>query len=241
MRSALLAVFACALLVAAPAALRAQSGDDLIDAAGRGDLAAVRTQLKRGAPVETRDLRSWTALMVASARGHADVVRALLAGGADPSPRAADGSTPLMAAAVGGHTEIVRALLDAGADPSLRNQAGATARSKALEYGHIALASLLEVRGEAAAEPPRPRTSPGASPSDGAAFDVEDIEEVHTLVRDTSLRSEPTFGAPVVGQLPRGVQLRVTGRVVGRPWYRVGPAARPVYVESEAMLPSTTR
>jgi len=235
MRLALLAGLGCVLLLAAPARLRAQAAQDLVTAAGRGDVAAVREQLARGAPVEARDARTWTALMVASARGHTEVVRALLAAGADPNSRADDGSTPLMAAAVGGHIGAARALLDAGADPSLRNRTGATARSKATEYGRTEIASLLEVRGDSGAAP---TASPGAAPPEPTAFDVEEIEEVRILAREATFHKEPTFAAPIVGQLPKGVQLRITGRVVGRPWYRVGPAARAVYVESEATLPS---
>jgi hypothetical protein len=144
-----------------------------------------------------------------------------------------------MAAAVGGHTRIVRALLDAGADPSLRNQAGATARSKALEYGHVELASLLEAGSDAGAGSAA-TASPGGAPLEPSGFfDVEEIDEVHVLAREASLRRQPTFAAPVAAQLPQGVQLRVTGRVVGRPWYRVGPAERAVYIESEALRPST--
>jgi ankyrin repeat protein len=244
MRPALLAALACALLAAAPGNARAQGSDVLLEAAGRGDVAAVRAQLARGALVEARDARSWTALMIASARGHTRVVQALLAVGANPSSRATDGSTPLMAAAVGGHRDIVRALLDAGADTSLRNQAGATAQSKALEYGHADLAALIEARGRAvgattSAEPaPTPSPAPTAF-EDPSRFDVQELEEVHVLARDASLRKEPSLTAPVVTQLPRGMELRVTGRVVGRPWYRVGPAERAVYVESEALRSST--
>jgi hypothetical protein len=141
-----------------------------------------------------------------------------------------------MAAAVGGHLGIARALLDAGADPLLRNQAGATARTKALEYGHTDLAALLEVRSGASAQPPA-TVSPGAVPLESGSFDVENIEEVHILTREASFHSEPTSASSVVGKLPKGVTLRVTGRVVGRPWYRVGPPERAVYIESEALTP----
>jgi ankyrin repeat protein len=190
MRPTLLAVLACALLAAAPAVVRAQSGDDLVDAAGRGDVAQVRAQLKRGAPVEARDVRSWTALMIASARGHTEVVRALLAAGAEPSARAPDGSTPLMAAAVGGHMAIARALLDAGADASVQNQAGANARTKALEYGHTDLAALLEVRSETRAQAPA-TASPGAA----QLRPIPPRSRSRTSRRCTSSRARPTSTA----------------------------------------------
>ena len=106
-----------------------------------------------------------------------------------------------------------------------------------MEYGHTELATLLEVGSGARAEPAA-RASPGGAP-EPSEFDVEELDEVHILVREASLRRKPTFAAPVAAQLPQGVQLRVTGRVVGRPWYRVGPAERAVYIESEALLPST--
>lgn len=61
---------------------------------------------------------------------------------------------------------------------------------------------------------------------------------MHILAREANFHSEPTFASPVMGRLPKGVNLRVTGRVVGRPWYRVGPPERAIYIESEALLPS---
>src|SRR5262245_43306869 len=129
------AAVAAALLVLQPALLFAQDPGSLLEAARNGDLEASRAALKRGASLEDRDPKGWTALMFASMRGYDELAVLLIDAGADVNARAHDGSTPLIAAAVMGELGIARALLEGGADPLLENSAGATAQVKAKQYG----------------------------------------------------------------------------------------------------------
>jgi ankyrin repeat protein len=115
----MLAAMACAFT----GTLANAQSDDLITAAGRGDLPAVNALLKAGADVN--DARntvsgSTTALMEASSNGHLEVVQALLAAKADVNatrgPNSTDGDTALTRALLNGHLNVVQALLAAKAD-----------------------------------------------------------------------------------------------------------------------------
>jgi uncharacterized protein len=56
-----------------------------VNAAMRGDVAAVQHHLNSGVPVDVQSLGNMTAMRWACFKGHAEVVRLLLAHGADPS------------------------------------------------------------------------------------------------------------------------------------------------------------
>ena len=82
-----------------------------MDVAARGDLAAAKLLLARGADVNAVDHRGYTALVLAA---HYDgdaveLVRLLLARGADPHA-IAEGETALSLAARRGETEVTRIL-----------------------------------------------------------------------------------------------------------------------------------
>ncbi len=57
---------------------------DFLDAAARGDAAAVQTGLDQGVAADTADAYGNTALMMACARAQTDVCRILVAAGAKP-------------------------------------------------------------------------------------------------------------------------------------------------------------
>src|SRR5262245_58097779 len=87
----------------------------LYEAAGRGDLDAVRRLLDGGAEVDALNQYENTPLMEAASRGQAAIVRMLLEAGADP--RRAN-SLALDFAVRLGNPDCVRLLLEAGADPN---------------------------------------------------------------------------------------------------------------------------
>lgn len=93
-----------------------QDPHKLIDAANRGDLAAVEDLLSRSADVHARDGWSSTALMYAASKGHFEIVKRLLAAGAPLNERSRMDRTPLMWAARRGQLQIVDYLLKNGAD-----------------------------------------------------------------------------------------------------------------------------
>ncbi|MBE9503104.1 MAG: tetratricopeptide repeat protein, partial [Proteobacteria bacterium] len=87
----------------------------LMDAAGKGDINAVKALLDKGA-----DANEWyygTALMQAASRkGNNDVVKLLIDRGADINAMNKGGASALGIAAEYGHTAIVETLIDKGAD-----------------------------------------------------------------------------------------------------------------------------
>ena len=93
----------------------AAENEDLYDAAGRGDLSAVKFLIAKGADVNAKALIGETALMMASGKGHKEVVELLLAKGADVNAKRTDGATALMMATEKGHKEIRELLIKAGA------------------------------------------------------------------------------------------------------------------------------
>ncbi len=106
-----------------PGTLANAQSNDLITAAGRGDLSVVNALLKAGADVnDARNTVSGptTALMEASSSGHLAVVQALLAAQADVNAKRGrnshDSDTALTLASLNGHLEVVQALLAAQAD-----------------------------------------------------------------------------------------------------------------------------
>ena len=106
-----------ALLVSRGADVTAQSkrGETALgDAAGRGDLVAVRLLLDKGADVNAKDYRGYTPLMHATQydRDSPDVIRLLLARGASVNVTA-EGHTPMSIAARRGDTELTRLLREA--------------------------------------------------------------------------------------------------------------------------------
>ena len=104
---------------------------ELIEAAKKGDLPAVRARLAAGDNVNAADHHGSTALHWASLKGHLDIVRELLKAGANVNAVDQDGNTALQLSSDGSHLDVVRELLRAGADPTLKNKEGKTARDVA--------------------------------------------------------------------------------------------------------------
>ena len=97
-------------------ALAAPASDELFDAARKGDAAAVKVALDKGASVEAKWRYDQTALFIAAFRGHTDVVRLLLERGAKADVKDSFyGMTALGAAAQKDNAEIVGMLLEKGA------------------------------------------------------------------------------------------------------------------------------
>jgi len=101
-------------------------GEKIIEAAARGDIDAVRAELKRGISVDTPCLRlsrkgfcnGATALCYAAGGNHEEIAHLLLSKRADPNGRHTDIFTPLHHAAGAGHPTMVKRLLEAGANPN---------------------------------------------------------------------------------------------------------------------------
>jgi ankyrin repeat protein len=139
----MLAVMACGFT---GTSAHAQS-NDLITAAGRGDLPAVNALLTAGADVnDTKNTASGptTALMEASSNGQLEVVQALLAAKTDVNAKRGLNSkgpdTALTLASLNGHLNVVQALLAAKADV---NAGSIPALYYAIAVGNLDIVKVL--------------------------------------------------------------------------------------------------
>ena len=128
-------------------AVAGDPGQNLIDAAKRGDLAIVQLLLSKVADVNAKNDNGTTALIVASQAGHLNVVQALLAKGADVKAKRNDGVTALILASSEGHLDVVRMLLNKRADVNAKDNDGHTALILASQEDHHEVVQLLIAKG----------------------------------------------------------------------------------------------
>src|SRR5262245_53277455 len=115
----------------------------LLDAAERGDRAAVMRLLAKGANPNTPGADGATAIMYAAANGDVEMVRALIKAGANVRLKNQLGTSALTEAAIIGSAPVIDALLKAGADPNGRNPEGETPLMAVARSGKIEAASRL--------------------------------------------------------------------------------------------------
>ena len=131
-----------AAIAAAPWAVGAQQAV-LVEAADRGDMAAVRRLLANGVPIEQRDARQRTAVLAAAQGRHADTARYLIGRGADVNAQDSQRDSAFLVACRDGDAELVRAALAAGADLASTNRYGSTALMGPAYRGHVEVVRLL--------------------------------------------------------------------------------------------------
>lgn len=119
------------------------------DRARRGETDALAGMLRQGLPVNLRDRKGNTLLMISCYRGHLGTARMLLKAGAVVDLRNHGGQTPLGGAAFKGHLGIVELLLWHGADIHADNGGGMTPVMFASVFGCAATVALLERHGAA--------------------------------------------------------------------------------------------
>lgn len=115
---------------------------DMLRAAESGDPNRLLLFLRAGMPVDARDAREWTPLMVAAFHGNEAAAKLLIEHGADPQARDRDGYTPLHWGALAGYSEVV-CLVAARAEVNVQSKAGITALLQAAAAGHLAVARVL--------------------------------------------------------------------------------------------------
>jgi ankyrin repeat protein len=135
----LLALFVIAMCSTAHAQNRDQA---LIEAAGRGDPAAVERLIREGARVSARDNRGRTALLVATHGNHVAVARALIAAGADVNAKDDMQDSAFLYAGAEGRIEILKMTLPT-ADIKSTNRYGGTALIPAAHHGHTEAVRIL--------------------------------------------------------------------------------------------------
>jgi hypothetical protein len=128
------------------------AGDTALhSAAGNGNVALLKSLLKRGSPdsrdPDLRDKDGRTPLMDAVAAGQLGSVRVLLAAGANVNARANDGRTPLIEAAVQRRPKSAQLLIAAHADLNYEQRGWGTALEAAERTGHNDIAAMLRQAG----------------------------------------------------------------------------------------------
>jgi ankyrin repeat protein len=129
------------------AALASAKDNDLIKAAGSGDVQRVKELIDAKADVETKDKFGRTPLMVAATNGHVDIVSLLLDKGANIEANDKFGHTALILAAASGKADVIKLLLDRGANIEARDKDRHTALMEAAMDGHVDAVSLLLDKG----------------------------------------------------------------------------------------------
>jgi ankyrin repeat protein len=132
---------ACALIATASIANAAEN--TLLDAAERGDRAAVARLLTKGANPNTPGPDGTTAIMYAAANDDLELVRALIKAGANVKLTNQFGTTAITEAAIVGSAPIIDALIKAGADPNTRNPEGETPLMAVARTGKVDAAKRL--------------------------------------------------------------------------------------------------
>lgn len=120
-----------------------------LDRARRGETDDLAGMLRQGLPVNLRDRRGNSLLLLACYHGHLETARMLLKAGAEVDLRNAKGQTPLGGVAFKGHLKIVELLLWHGADIHADNGGGMTPIMFASAFGRTATVALLEQHGAA--------------------------------------------------------------------------------------------
>ena len=126
-----------AVLTAAAQPPPADPAAALLTAATAGDADRVAVALRAGAPLESRDGRQRTALLLAVTEDRLDVARLLVALGADPDALDDRHDTPWVVTGVTGSVAMLEVLLPAGPDLTIRNRFGGVSVIPAAERGHV--------------------------------------------------------------------------------------------------------
>jgi ankyrin repeat protein len=199
-----------ALLILTSSICLAAGGDELIEAARKGDQAKVIELLDQGvdvnfAPFPMNHAQISSALTVAIYYDHGDVVQVLLKRGADVNQFGQGNGTPLMHASLKGKLELIKDLKSRGADVNLKNP-GAYGGMTALHWAsdHFDVVKFLVEAGANIDE----ENDAGATPLIYAT-QRQNLEAVRLLLKkgaSVSPRVKPAYFAPsYVGKSAREI------------------------------------
>lgn len=116
---------------------RATAKAHLLRSARRGSPNGVAIALRAGAPLEARDQKRRTPLLLAAIHDHVDVARLLVPLGASPDAQDYRDDSAWLVTGVTGSVPMLETLLPAHPDLALRNRYGGTALIPASERGHV--------------------------------------------------------------------------------------------------------
>jgi hypothetical protein len=118
-------------------------GSEMLAAAERGDVAAIRRLMADGFGLDPVDGARRTPLLIAVEKDHRETALLLIEAGADINAQAANQDTPWLLAGTLGRTEMLRAMIPKQPDFSLRNRYGGNALIPACERAHVEAVKLL--------------------------------------------------------------------------------------------------
>jgi ankyrin repeat protein len=119
------------------------TGSNMLKAVDSGDRTRVLLYIRAGLPVDIRDDREWTPLMLAAFNGDEEMAKLLILHGADPTAQDRGGYTPLHWAALNGYKQVVRLLLQKGVDRDVQSNFGWTPMLQAASKGHVEIIDML--------------------------------------------------------------------------------------------------
>jgi ankyrin repeat protein len=117
-----------------------------LDAAREGEVDTLHPMIQAGLPIELKDSKGNSLLMLAAYHGQVSMVRMLLAAGADPDARNDREQTPLAGVAFKGYLEVAQVLVESGADANADQGGGRTPIMFAAMFGHQAMVEYLEAK-----------------------------------------------------------------------------------------------
>ena len=118
----------------------------LLQAASKGDVAAVEKKLNKGVPIESTNDKGETPLCLAVIGGHVSTISTLLSHNAQIEARTKKGLTPLLCARQNVSTSrinVMRVLLSAGANLDAKDENGDTALHQAVSLSRPDLVEFL--------------------------------------------------------------------------------------------------
>lgn len=117
--------------------------EQLLAAAGRGNVDDINRLLEEGANINVQDTNGRTPVMIATYNNDAAAVKALIDAGADINMRDHMKYNVFLYAGAEGYIEILKLAIKAGADPHITNRYGGVAVIPASERGHVDVVKLL--------------------------------------------------------------------------------------------------
>ncbi|XP_071149224.1 26S proteasome non-ATPase regulatory subunit 10-like [Mytilus edulis] len=126
------------------ATYRRKFGQDILNAASRGDTEEIKRCLEGGSNFNYQDhLSGDTALHIAVNHGYTEIVKLLIDGGINLNIKKLDGETALHYAVLQRNLEITVLLIDAGIDLNARNEFDNTALHIAVDHRNTEIVKLL--------------------------------------------------------------------------------------------------
>ena len=137
------ALWLAALVFAMSVSLMTATAQNLLEAAERGDVAAIDRLVASGAPIDAANASGQTPLLMAVQNNHLAAATRLIDAGANVNAQAANQDTPWLLAGALGRTAMLRHMLPKGPDFRIRNRFGGNALIPACERAHVDTVAFL--------------------------------------------------------------------------------------------------